>query len=61
MLRERDNGDRQAIAHHEAGHAVVARALGRPVGLVTIVPSPGRLGAMWPILPSPDRRTDDGR
>ena len=31
MLRERGNGDRQVIAHHEAGHAAVARALGRPV------------------------------
>ena len=30
MLRERSNGDRQVIAHHEAGHAAVARALGRP-------------------------------
>jgi hypothetical protein len=27
MLRERDNGDRQVIAHHEAGHAAVAGAI----------------------------------
>jgi ATP-dependent Zn protease len=38
MLRERDNGDRQVIAHHEAGHAAVARALGRPVAVVSIIP-----------------------
>jgi hypothetical protein len=34
MLRERSNGDRQVIAHHEAGHAAVARDLGRPVAVV---------------------------
>ncbi|MGC3997489.1 MAG: hypothetical protein QM767_08335 [Anaeromyxobacter sp.] len=29
------------VAHHEAAHAVVAEALGAPVHLATIVPTPG--------------------
>lgn len=33
-----------AVAYHEAGHAVVALALGRPVQLVTVLPDKHRLG-----------------
>jgi len=33
-----------AVAYHEAGHAVVALALGRPVQLVTVLPDKQRLG-----------------
>ena len=36
--------DDSATAYHEAGHAVVAIALGRPVQLVTITPDRHRLG-----------------
>ncbi len=34
----------EATAYHEAGHAVVALALGRPVDRVTIVPDPKHAG-----------------
>src|SRR3954451_4786005 len=34
-----------ATAYHEAGHAVMALALGRPVAAVTILPDRLRLGA----------------
>lgn len=34
----------QATAHHEAGHAVIAMALGRPVQKVSIQPDSKRLG-----------------
>lgn len=33
-----------AVAYHEAGHAVVALILGRPVQLVTVLPDKKRLG-----------------
>ncbi|HYH67473.1 MAG TPA: hypothetical protein VD866_22435 [Urbifossiella sp.] len=33
-----------ATAYHEAGHAVVALALGRPVHRVSVLPNPDRLG-----------------
>lgn len=42
------------IAFHEAGHAVVARALGRPVALVTIVSTTHSVGSMWAKLPTAD-------
>ena len=44
----------EAIAHHEAGHAVIARALGRLVALVTIIPSLDTVGSMRSKLPAPD-------
>ncbi len=47
----------EVIAFHEAAHAVVARALGRSVALVTIIPSKGRLGAMWPVAPDAAPKT----
>ena len=33
-----------AVAYHEAGHAVIALILGRPVQLVTVLPDKQRLG-----------------
>jgi len=36
--------DQQATAYHEAGHAVVALILGRPVQYVSILPNRERLG-----------------
>jgi hypothetical protein len=44
----------QTIAYHEAGHVVIARALGRPVAAVTIVASVHAFGTMWAKLPEPD-------
>jgi hypothetical protein len=37
---------REATAYHEAGHAVIAHVLGYKLELVTIVPEPGRHGAV---------------
>lgn len=37
---------REATAYHEAGHAVIAHVLGYKPELVTIVPEPGRHGAV---------------
>ena len=34
----------EAVAYHEAGHAVAALALGRPVHLVSVLPDRERLG-----------------
>ena len=42
MLRECGDADRQAIAHYETGHAVVARYyLGGPVAVASVIPSAG--------------------
>ena len=38
------NSHEEATAYHEAGHAVVALALGRPVHKVSILPNRDRLG-----------------
>ena len=38
------NAQKEATAYHEAGHAVVALALGRPVDQVSILPDRERLG-----------------
>jgi len=40
-------GEREIVAHHEAGHAVIARALGVPVECVTIEPYVGHSGIVW--------------
>lgn len=46
--------DQSAIAHHEAGHVLAARVLGRPVALVTIIPRGDCNGAMLREMPMPD-------
>lgn len=48
-----DPARRRAVAVHEAGHAVVAAALGLPLELVSIVPAGDAGGAMTGRLPSP--------
>lgn len=40
-------GEREITAHHEAGHAVIARALDVYVACVTIIPFAGRSGSTW--------------
>ncbi len=40
----KDGKHDRAVSFHEAGHAVVALALGRPVQLVTVLPDKQRLG-----------------
>ena len=44
-MERMETADDQATAYHEAGHAVVALALGRPVHQVSILPNSVRLGA----------------
>ena len=44
----------EITAHHEAGHAVIARALGVWVDCVTIEPYAGRAGGLWHDKTSPE-------
>ena len=48
MLAEEPETDLTLIAtaYHEAGHAVMAVSLGRPIEKVTIAPSKSQIGAM---------------
>jgi hypothetical protein len=43
----RSHGDDERIAVHEAGHIVVARLLGHPLGGATVDPGPGYEGRVW--------------
>jgi hypothetical protein len=44
--RARGSHSSEAVAHHEAGHAVTAIVLRTPIKSVTIVPAPGALGQL---------------
>jgi len=46
-VRALEPGEREVVAHHEAGHAVIAFTLGVPVECVTIEPFAGRSGIVW--------------
>jgi hypothetical protein len=46
-VRDARTQNREIIAHHEAGHAVVAFRLGVAVACVTIEPFAGREGIVW--------------
>jgi hypothetical protein len=46
--------EREIVAHHEAGHAVIAFMLGVPVECVTIEPFEGRSGITWHHKTSPE-------
>jgi hypothetical protein len=43
----RSHDDDERIAVHEAGHIVVARLLGHPLGGATVDPGPGYEGRVW--------------
>jgi hypothetical protein len=43
----RSHDDDEHIAVHEAGHIVVARLLGHPLGGATVDPGPGYQGRVW--------------
>ncbi|MHC6156567.1 hypothetical protein ACVSQB_32925 [Bradyrhizobium elkanii] len=45
------SSEREITAYHEAGHAVIAHALGVEVVCVTIIPFAGRNGITWHTLP----------
>ena len=46
-MRSISDAEREIVAYHEAGHAIIARKLGVPVACVTIEPFEGRSGIMW--------------
>jgi Peptidase family M41 len=59
-MSEADDGDLRAVAHHEAGHAVIGRLLGLTCGKVTIIPEDESQGYAEILNPLRNWKKGDG-